>query len=286
MMIKTNYHTHCTFCDGKNTAEEMALTAIQKKFHILGFSSHSMYPFSSDWHIACHRFQEYLDEIARLKRVYGPQMTIYAGFEADYIQGVCKPSMKEYAQHFSLDYLIGSVHFVPGNGGYFEADGSFAATREKIQSLYGGNIQEAVHAYFECQRKMLEDPDFTFMGHPDLIRKQNSPLNTTGPWFSEDDSWYKQEVDATAKAIAKSGVCVEVNTGGMARGYLDSPYPSPYFLEKLQQYGVPVTLNSDSHATDTLDFWFDEGLQYIKKAGYTEIMLYDAGSLKSQKLEM
>ena len=30
MNFKTNYHTHCTFCDGKNTAEEMVLSAIEK----------------------------------------------------------------------------------------------------------------------------------------------------------------------------------------------------------------------------------------------------------------
>ena len=39
-MIKTNYHTHSTFCDGKNTPEEMVLKAIEDNFDILGFSSH------------------------------------------------------------------------------------------------------------------------------------------------------------------------------------------------------------------------------------------------------
>ena len=37
-MIKTNYHTHTTYCDGVNTAEEMIQTAIEKHFSILGFS--------------------------------------------------------------------------------------------------------------------------------------------------------------------------------------------------------------------------------------------------------
>lgn len=284
-MKKTNYHTHTTFCDGNNSAEEMVISAIEKNFDILGFSGHSMYPFSSDWHIPSNSHQDYCAEISRLKGLYGSRIDLYLGFEADYIHGVCRPSMEEYKSLFNADYIIGSVHYVPGNGGYFEADGSFAHTREKIQELYRGDIREAVHNYFECERKMLEECSFTFMGHPDLIRKQNSPKNSTGPWFSEDEMWYRQEVDQTAKAIAQSGVCVEVNTGGMARGYLDSPYPSPYFLEKLHQYGVPVTINSDSHAKETLDFWFPNAVEYIKKAGYTEIMLYEAGSLKSQRLD-
>ena len=29
-MIRSNFHTHTTYCDGKNTAEEMVLAAIDK----------------------------------------------------------------------------------------------------------------------------------------------------------------------------------------------------------------------------------------------------------------
>ena len=44
--MKCNYHTHTTFCDGKASPEETARIAFEKKFDILGFSGHSMYPFS------------------------------------------------------------------------------------------------------------------------------------------------------------------------------------------------------------------------------------------------
>ena len=30
-MIKTNYHTHTLYCDGKNSPEEVILSAIEKK---------------------------------------------------------------------------------------------------------------------------------------------------------------------------------------------------------------------------------------------------------------
>ena len=38
MMIKANFHTHTTMCDGKNTAEEMAERAVVLGFNQLGFS--------------------------------------------------------------------------------------------------------------------------------------------------------------------------------------------------------------------------------------------------------
>ena len=40
-----NYHTHTTFCDGQNTAEEVVLSAIDKGFSSIGFSGHGTTPF-------------------------------------------------------------------------------------------------------------------------------------------------------------------------------------------------------------------------------------------------
>ena len=38
--IRGNFHTHTTFCDGKNTAEEMAEQAAALGFTHLGYSGH------------------------------------------------------------------------------------------------------------------------------------------------------------------------------------------------------------------------------------------------------
>ena len=39
--MKTNYHTHTTFCDGRDTPEAVVRAAIAKGFSAIGFSSHS-----------------------------------------------------------------------------------------------------------------------------------------------------------------------------------------------------------------------------------------------------
>ena len=39
-MLRGNFHTHTTFCDGMNTAEEMAAQAAAIGFTHLGFSGH------------------------------------------------------------------------------------------------------------------------------------------------------------------------------------------------------------------------------------------------------
>ncbi|MBO7613374.1 MAG: PHP domain-containing protein, partial [Treponema sp.] len=81
-MKKTNYHTHSTFCDGKNTPEQIVQVALQKGFGALGFSSHSMYPFSSDWHLQSREHSVYAKEIHRLSTEYTGRLDIKLGFES------------------------------------------------------------------------------------------------------------------------------------------------------------------------------------------------------------
>ena len=42
--MKANYHTHTTWCDGKDSPEAVVLAAIGKGFAAIGFSSHAMLP--------------------------------------------------------------------------------------------------------------------------------------------------------------------------------------------------------------------------------------------------
>lgn len=127
---------------------------------------------------------------------------------------------------------------------------------------------------------MLRKGDFTIIGHPDLIRKTNCKTH----FFNEEDMWYKRELKATAKEIAHAGVISEINTGAIARGYMNDMYPSSYFLSLLHDAGVPVTINSDAHTTGGLDCAFDEAKLRAKKAGYTEYAVPQAGSVQFYKL--
>ncbi len=281
---KINFHTHCIFCDGKNTAEEMVIAAIEKGFDMLGFSSHCMHPlnpefykpFDDIWHIPSANIKSYTEEIHRLKEKYSDKIKIYLGFEADYfespIYGSAVPDKKLYSD-FAPDYLIGAVHFVNTDKGFYTVDHHAEVIKENLIKLYSkenGEIdgRAAVCDYFEAERAMLEKGNFDILAHPDLLRKRNGELK----FFSEEESWYKEELKATAKAIAKAGVISEINTGAIARGAMDDVYPSQAFLELLHENGVPVCINSDAHTTDGLDCAFERAAAIAKKTGYTELV--------------
>lgn len=277
--IKSNYHSHSTFCDGRFSIREMAEAAVKKNFTHFGFSGHSMFPFAGDWHIPLKDFKSYVEEVRVVKNEFKDKIKFFLGFEADYIQGICFPDFSCYSE-FSPDYLIGSVHYIPGENGFIVADDSPDEFAQRLNKYFKGNVKSAVCEYFYNERQMLSKCSFSILGHPDLIKKQNARYEI----FSENESWYKKELKAFAREIARSGVCVEINTGGIARSNLKEPYPSLYFLELLKEKNVPVTINSDAHDADKIDYWFAEAESFAIKAGYKEIGYFENGQLKFRSI--
>ncbi|MBQ9238820.1 MAG: histidinol-phosphatase [Treponema sp.] len=277
--MKTNYHTHTDFCDGAETPEAMVQAALEKQFDVLGFSGHSMYPFAADWHIAPRAHADYVQEIHRLADVYRDRIEILCGFEVDYLPGISVPHPSQFAP-FKPDFLIGSVHYIVTDSGNFTVDDTAENVRAGIERCFGGNAREAVCTYFSLERDLLREATCTFLGHCDLFRKRNGVLHL----FDERDSWYRDELRATATAIAHSGVIVEINTGAITRGAMDDVYPSAEFLSLLAERGVPITISSDAHRGTDLDGAFDRAVRAAKAAGYTEMLLLTSGRITSQKL--
>ena len=292
-MQKINLHTHSKFSDGRFTAEEMVISAIQCGFTVLGFSEHSIHPLNpsfyspeKSWHIFPENISAYAKEMQRLKKKYEAQIKLLTGFEADFFEdntpgksiGSTIPLKSNF--DFTPDFLIGSVHFVCNQKGFYTVDYDPESVKAGLIKLYGdknGNVdyKAAVCEYFEAERKMLELGKFEILGHADLIKKNNPVLH----FFDENESWYKEELKLTAKAAARAGVVAEINTGAIARGLLDDVYPSAQFLEYFKDEGVPICKNSDAHFADKIDCAWDRASLAAKKAGYKELTYPVSGEL-------
>lgn len=234
--MKVNFHTHSTFCDGRDTPEAMVCSAIEKGFDVLGFSSHSEMLRDPPAYVAA---------IRALAAKYRGRIRIFCGIEADW---PCPLDLAPY------DYVIGSVHFLPGpSGTRLAIDHSPERLAGIVRDHFGGDGAALVRAYFAAERDMLAHGRFDIVGHPDLVRK----FNAKRPFFDEGAAWYRAELEKTADAIAASGKVVEVNTGAISRGWLDDAYPSPAFRELLRARGVRFVLSADAHAADALDCAFD-----------------------------
>ena len=252
--MKSNYHTHTLWCDGKNTPEEFVAKAIEKGFVNLGFSSHSMLPSDDwDWVLTSSKIGPYRREILSLADKYKDRINVFLGIEADYVPGISFPDRKTY-EKLSPEYIIGSVHFVKSeSGALVPVDHTPEILAKGIAEHFGGSVQKFIRSYFAAEREMVEKFDFDIVGHVDLVRK----FNARAPYFSEKDAWYLEEIEKTAESVAASGKLVEINTGAISRKWMKDAYPSEPFFNMLSSRGVKFVLGSDAHSPEGLDESFD-----------------------------
>ena len=260
-----NLHTHCNFCDGAGEPEEYVTEALKKGFFALGLSSHAPIPFAADWTLNPGNKKEYYRTIDLLKDKYKNSIQIYKGLEIDYFQGDDRNAFLED----DLDYTIGSIHFInkEGKKEYYSVDGSLKDFEKALNICSDRSIKKLVRRYYELLLEMLGKNRFGILGHLDIVKKHN----LHNRYFNEQEHWYADLVKDVIKMAAEYDVVVEVNTGGIARGYTEEVYPSPWIIRECQKRGVPVTLCSDAHSPDALDFYFAEAKSIIKSAGYDEI---------------
>jgi len=271
-LMLTNYHTHSEFCDGRISAVEMAEAAYAAGFSILGYSSHAPLPFETEWTMDLDKLADYLRTVRALGEAYHGRMEILLGLEIDYIEGICGPSDGRF-DGLGLDYTIGSIHHVsPPRLGY-DALSTVDNGQDSFDALiaqgYDNDTAALVNDYYQAAAACIRAGGFDIFGHFDLIRKNNPNMSR----FREDTSQYKAAAMMAVDALTGTDIIVEINTGGMARGKLPTPYPAPWILRELKVRNVEICLNSDAHASAHLLACREAGLQAAAEAGYDSLAI-------------
>lgn len=245
----------------------------------VGFSSHAPIPFPNDWTMTDDRVQPYLDAVNELKREYSGKIEIYAGMEIDDFEG----DERDLFHRYPLDYRIGSVHLFPdpAGGGYFAIDGSEEEFQRALNLRFAGDMRVFGESYYRQLASMLERYRPEIVGHLDVIKKNNGD----GKYFSGQEEWYSRAVSDFLDVAAKQGTIVEVNTGGIIRGYTKETYPSPRILAECRKREIPVMINSDAHAAQWIDGYFDLAVAVLKDAGYRRVMTMHEGKWVEVGLE-
>ena len=259
--MKTNLHTHTTYCDGKSTPEEIVLSAINGDFDSIGFSGHGYTDFDTSY---CMKDTEgYIREIRALREKYKKDIRIYLGIEED---AFCLTEREKF------DYVIGSCHYVLCGGKHYAVDSS-RQLFEKALSAFNGHEMSFAKSYYEafCEYILRRKPDI--IGHFDLITK----FDETEVSQFLDNKEYISLAGGYMKKASAAGVPFEVNTGAISRGYRKTPYPQQELLHTLLKLDGKIVLSSDSHSASTLDFAFEETKKYLYDIGfrYTYVLCDD-----------
>lgn len=260
-MKKINLHTHTTFCDGKNSAEEMALAAIAQGFDVFGFSGHSYTPFDESYCMSLEGTEAYRREIARLRAKYEGHISLLCGVEQDYYSS--QPTD-------GYDYVIGSVHAFYNEkfDKYIYVDYGAEKLIEAAERFYDGDFLAVAEDYFDRISHVYQKTRCNIIGHFDLLTK----FNEQHPMFDESHPRYVQAVDNALNVLLPTGAIFEINTGAMSKGYRTTPYPSESILRKIRMGGGKIIISADTHAVNTVDFAFDDAVRLSQICGFESIV--------------
>ena len=258
-------HTHSTLCDGTDTPEAMAAAAYEAGVLHFGVSCHSHTPIAADaGAVLPADMTAYRETVRLLRERYAGRMEVLLGLEWDSCADVTPEG---------FDYWIGSVHYQRGpNGRYYAADWGeeqFTACRDE---LFGGDALAVAEGYFrEVARVAAKMP--TILGHLDLITK----LNAGNRFFDETAPRYRRSALDALHAASPQMTLLEINTGGVARGYRTAPYPALFLLREWREMGGRVILTADAHRADAVVYGYDQAAALAVAAGFSHAAVLTLG---------
>lgn len=262
-MYWSNYHSHCTFCDGRGSMEEFIHFAIAKNIKNYGFSSHAPLPFLTKWTMLENDFPDYEKEFYRFKEKYKGEINIFLGLEIDYLED-CQQAIDDFIGDKNLDYRICSIHYLNKISGsqYWSIDGPFEEFDKGLNEFFDGDIKAAVHYYFQTVNKMIDKGGFDIIGHMDKISFHGHHYSD----FDVKQGWYKNLLGETLHSIKEKGLILEINTKSLKNK--DFTYPNAFFYPLIHELELPTVVNSDCHCPHVILEGIPQTFAELKKVGF------------------
>ena len=253
--MRIDLHNHTPRCNhAVGTMNEYIEQAIQKGIDIFGFSDHAPMSFDPKYRMSLNEADEYEKEVKELADKYKDQINILLGYEVDFLPNY----LEERILQAPVDYLIGSVHFIPKDSNLWGFDNP-----EFIGEYKNADIDKIWQDYFDAIEAMAKSGLFQIVGHLDLIKVFN---------FKP-----KKDVRLIAQkaleAIKKSSMAIEISSAGL-RKPVGEPYPSKELLEVAYELDIPITLASDAHAPQQVGQNMSSIETLAKEIGYDKVAVF------------
>jgi histidinol-phosphatase (PHP family) len=250
--LPPDYHMHTPLCrHARGEPGEYARRALALGLTEIGFSDHS--PMMRDdfdaWRMRLDQLDEYVENIRRVQRDF-PRLATRLALEVDYLPDH-EDWIRDLAARHPWDYLIGSVHYLPGNWAVDHPD--------NLPDWKTRDVWEIWSSYFDRLTKAAASGLFDVIGHPDLPKKFGyKPTRDCTPLY-----------EAFLASASQRGCALDINTAGLRKTCAEI-YPSREFLRLAFDRGVPITFGSDAHAPEEVGMNFREALRLARSVGYRE----------------
>jgi len=223
-----NYHTHtyrCNHAEGEDKA--YVESAIRNGMKILGFSDHCPWVYPDDYISYTRMYlcevEGYFTNLTKLQDEYKKDITIYIGFESEYIPELL-PEQDKLLADYPVDYHILGQHFL---------------TREP--SFYTGRMfseEETLRQYVDSVIEGMETGRYAYLAHPDLMG------------FSGAPEIYDKHYRRLCEYLKAHDQPVEINMLGVI-GHRH--YTNEHFLKLAGEIGCKAIIGCDAHQPSQLD---------------------------------
>jgi len=258
-----DYHIHTKASpDATGEILDYVKEARKKGLDEIGFSEHIILHYEEDYpYRSPEAMKSYVEEFLRAKRE--SEVSIKLGAEIDFFPADIE-KIAEFLDGYPFDYVIGSVHYL----GRWSID-----SPRQVYEYSKRDILQVYEEYFGAVRKLCRSKLFDILGHADLIKIFGFRPNCN----------FDHVLGETAKALAASDMCVEINTSGLIRPCKEM-YPSLQFLTRLKQEGVPITFGSDAHKPNDVGRCFDQATELAKEVGYKQACTFEARKREPEEI--
>ncbi|MES2708043.1 MAG: histidinol-phosphatase [Verrucomicrobiota bacterium] len=242
-------HMHTPLCKhAVGEPEEYAETALARGLKGIIFTCHS--PMPEDWwptvRMHLNQLDEYLALVDRAAKTYAGRLDIRVGMEMDFFPGL-EDWVQKLSDRCDFHHVLGSVHY-------------FAPEYRK--HYWQGDTAVFHRQYFTHLAESAETGLFDTLAHPDLVKNLDPDL------YAFED--LREHVAASLGRVAKTGVAMELNTSGRLKA-VSQFNPGPEILTMMRERNIPVVIGSDSHTPRRVGSDFEDALDAIEEAGYTEV---------------
>lgn len=273
-MPNSNCHTHTVFCDGSDTPQEMIERAVSLSFESLGFSVHSPMPYDNGYAIDYDRVEEYVSEIQRLREKYSEKIYVSNGIELDFDSLPFETKM--------FDFVIGSVHQLHFENRIYFVDYTAQMLKDCAEKEFSGSFLELAKHYYSLLYNLVCRAKPDVVGHFDLIEK----FNENSLLFNNESAEYRKAALEVLDGICDvyPDVIFEVNTGAMFRCKRSVPYPAKFILEHLKRRKMRITVTSDAHCKQALNYAFDKAESLCKDCGFKSAFVITENGFEERAL--
>ena len=258
-MIDLHVHTwRCRHAEG--VAADYVRAAAACGVRTLAFTDHLPLPDSlsasiegaDGYAMPLAEIDDYVAEVIALTST-AENVEVLLGIEADLVpQAVAHAA--EVVARYPFDVVLGSIHLI---------DAWAFDDPDRTGGYDAWNISDLWERYFADLSAAARTGVADVIAHVDLVKKFNRvPAGDLADLYRR-----------VARALADSGVAVEVNTAGLRKPCAEL-YPSAALLTQLRHANVPATVGSDAHRPEEVGAGWLEARRALEDAGYESVLVF------------